>query len=139
MDAGAAEAAAKKLSSDGLIPLGDSAKGLKSLLAKGFGLEDSVKLLGAFKDSAAFGRQSALSLGEAVSSAAEGIKNQNNQLLDNAGMTKNLTPILKAAGYAMEDLDDASKGAGARAALVAGILRETAAQAGGCRAAHANL
>jgi len=125
-----ATAAAKKLSADGLIPLEHSAKGLKALLAKGFGLEDSVKLLNAFKDSAAFGRQSSLSLGEAVSSAAEGLKNHNNQLLDNAGMTKNLTPILKEAGYAMEDLDSKTKGAGARQAALAGILRETAAQAG---------
>ena len=126
----AATAAAKALAADGLIPVGDAAKGLKNLLAKGFNLEQSTRLMNAFKDSAAFGRQSALSMGEAVSSAAEGVKNHNNQLVDNAGVTKNLSQILKAYGYQLEDLDDKTKGAGARQALYNGILKETAAQAG---------
>lgn len=48
-------------------------------------------MMNRFKDSAAFGRQSSLSLGEAVKSATEGIKNENSILVDNAGVTKNVS------------------------------------------------
>jgi hypothetical protein len=44
-----------------------------------------------FKDSAAFGKQGALSFGEAIRGATEGIKNGNSILVDNAGVTKNLS------------------------------------------------
>lgn len=37
-----------------------------------------------FKNSAAFGRQASLSLGEAVKTATEGLKNENSILVDNA-------------------------------------------------------
>ena len=126
----AATAAAKQLSADGMLPLADSVTGLKNLLATGFGLADSVKLMNAFKDSAAFGRQSSYSFGDAVRSATEGVKNQQNALIDNAGVTKNVAQIMKEAGMTMADLADKTKGASARQALLSGILRETAAQAG---------
>jgi hypothetical protein len=125
-----ATAAAQKLSSDGLLPLKDSATGLKNLLSSGFNLEQSTRLMEAFKDSAAFGRSGALSFGDAVRSATEGVKNQNSVLVDNAGVTKNLSIILKEHGYKLEDLSDKVKGAGARQALYNGILQETAAQTG---------
>lgn len=125
-----ATAAAKKLSADGLLPLKDSATGLKNLLAAGFSLPQATKLMEAFKDSAAFGRQGALSFGDAVRSATEGVKNGNSILVDNAGVTKNLSVILKEAGFTMQDLSDKTKGAAAKQALYAGILKETAAQTG---------
>ena len=125
-----ATAAAKALSADGLLPLKDSATGLKNLLSTGFNLEQSTRLMNAFKDSAAFGRSGALSFGDAVRSATEGVKNQNSVLVDNAGVTKNLSIILKERGYKLEDLSDKVKGAGARQALYNGILKETAAQTG---------
>src|SRR5580765_1775988 len=126
----AATAAARALSADGLLPLSDAATGLKNLLSAGFNLKQSTDLMNAFKDSAAFGRQSSLSFGDAVRSATEGVKNQNSVLVDNAGVTKNLSVILKESGFSMQDLSDATKGASARQALYAGILRETAAQQG---------
>lgn len=129
-DTDAATAAARKLSSDGLLPLKDSATGLKNLLAAGFNLDQSVKLMDAFKDSAAFGRQGALSFGDAVRSATEGVKNGNSILVDNAGVTKNLSQILKEAGFSAQDLSRASSDAGVRMALFKGILQETAAQTG---------
>lgn len=130
VDTDAAKDAARALSADGLMPLKDSATGLKNLLATGFNLEQSVKLMNAFKDSAAFGRQSALSFGDAVRSATEGVKNGNSILVDNSGVTKNLSQILKEAGFSAQDLSRASSDAAVRMALFNGILKETRAQTG---------
>ena len=69
---------------DGLVAPAEAATALKNLLARGFGLQEATDLMNRFKDSAAFGRQSSLSLGEAVKSASEGIKNENSILVDNA-------------------------------------------------------
>ena len=65
------------LAADGLMPLGDSASGLKNLLAAGFSLPEAIKLMERFKDSAAFGRQGSLEFGQAIVGATEGIKNGN--------------------------------------------------------------
>lgn len=129
-DADKAKKAAQELAKDGLMTVADSATGLKNLLAAGFNLDDAVVLMNRFKNSAAFGRQSALSFGQAVSSATEGIKNGNSILVDNAGVTKNLSMMLTEAGYSAQDLMKASSDAGVRQAIFNGILKETNAQAG---------
>lgn len=115
---------------DGLISVADASTALKNLLSRGFSLEQSVTILNRFADAAAFGRQGSLSLGEAVRSASEGVKNLNSVLVDNAGVTKNISVILKERGFQMEDLDDKVKGAAAREALYAGLVAETNAQVG---------
>lgn len=129
-DAGAATEAAKTLASDGLMTVADAATGLKNLLAAGFSLDEATKLMERFKDSAAFGRQSALSFGQAVSSATEGIKNGNSILVDNAGVTKNLSMMLTDAGLSAQDLMKASSDASVRQVIFNGILKETNAQLG---------
>lgn len=129
-DAQGATQAAKDLASDGLMGVADSATGLKNLLAAGYGLDEAVVLMNAFKDSAAFGRQGALSFGEAIRGATEGVKNGNSVLVDNAGVTKNLSVILTEAGYSAQDLQKASTDLGVRQAILAGILRETNSQTG---------
>lgn len=129
-DANAAEKAAQELASDGLMTVAESATGLKNLLAAGFSLPQAIRLMERFKDSAAFGRQASLGFGEAVSSATEGIKNQNSILVDNAGVTKNLSLMLKEAGYSVNDLGRVSTDAGVRMALFRGIMKETNAQVG---------
>lgn len=86
------------------MDLADASTGLKNLLASGFDLKQSIDILERFSDSAAYGKQSALSFGEAISRAAEGIKNQNSNLVDNVGLTKNLSAILKERGFEWEDL-----------------------------------
>lgn len=126
----AATQAAKDLSADGLMPLGDAASGLKNLLASGLSLDQSIKLMKAFKDSAAFGRQGSLEFGQAIVGATEGIKNGNSALVDNAGVTKNLSNILVEAGYSAQDLSKASTDTGVRMALFNGILGETKNQTG---------
>lgn len=126
----AAAAAARSLAADGLMPLSSAALGLKNLLAAGFNLEQSVNLMNAFKDSAAFGRIGALSFGDAVRSATEGVKNGNSILVDNAGVTKNLAQILKEAGHGQGSLGLIASDTAVRMALYNGILGETQAQTG---------
>lgn len=126
----AATKAARDLSADGLMPLGDAASGLKNLLASGMSLPQAIKMMEAFKDSAAFGRQGSLEFGQAIVGATEGIKNGNSALVDNAGVTKNLSNILVEAGYSAQDLSKASTDVGVRMALYNGILAETKNQTG---------
>ncbi|MDQ0672935.1 hypothetical protein QFZ36_000496 [Pseudarthrobacter siccitolerans] len=129
-DADAAKRAAQNLAKDGLMTVAESATGLKNLLAAGFSLPESIKLMERFKDSAAFGRQASLGFGQAVASATEGIKNGNSILVDNAGVTKNLSMMLEEAGYSAQDLMKASSDAGVRQAIFGGIVKETTAQLG---------
>lgn len=129
-DVDGARQAAIALSSDGLLPLADAATGLKNLLAAGYGLPEAITLMERFKESAAFGRQGALSFGEAIRGATEGIKNGNSILVDNAGVTKNLSVILEEAGFSAQDLMKASTDVGVRMAIFNGIIRETNAQVG---------
>lgn len=129
-DANKAADAAESLAKDGLMTVTDAARGLKNLLAAGYGLPQAIKLMERFKDSAAFGRQGALSFGDAVASATEGIKNGNSILVDNAGVTKNLSVILEEAGFSAQDLMRATTDAGVRQAIFNGIVKETNAQVG---------
>lgn len=129
-DMGAATKAAQQLASDGLMPVSDAATGLKNLLASGFSLPEAVRLLEAFKDSAAFGRQGALDFGTAVRTATEGIKNGNSILVDNAGVTKNISVMLKEQGKSVNDVMNITSDASVRQALYNGILKETQHQMG---------
>ena len=114
----------------GLISVGDASTGLKNLLSANFSLEQSVVLLNRLGDAAAFGRQGSLSLGDAIRSSTEGIKNGNSILVDNAGVTKNLSVMLQEAGFSAQDMIKASSDAGVRMAIFNGILKETAGQTG---------
>lgn len=129
-DANKAKQAARDLASDGLMTVADAATGLKNLLASGFELPQAIKLMERFKDSAAFNRQASLSFGDAIRSATEGIKNGNSILVDNAGITKNLSVILTEAGYSAQDLMKATTDAGVRQALFNGIIKESNAFVG---------
>lgn len=120
-----AKQAAIDLAKDGLLTVGEAAEGLKNLIPR-LGLERSIELMKGFKDSAAFNRQGTLEFGQAIVGATQGIKNQNSIMVDNAGITKNLSIIMTQAGFTMQDLDDKEKGLAATNALYTGILKETA-------------
>ena len=93
--------AAKELSADGLIPLGDVTSSLKSLVANFDGdINKAVSSFKSLRDAAAFNRQESLSLGEAIRGASEGLKNDLSIKVDNAGITKNLSILQKE--YATE-------------------------------------
>lgn len=129
-DADKAKQAARDLAKDGLMSVSDAAAGLKNLLASRFELPEAIKLMNAFKDSAAFNRQGSLEFGEAIRGATEGIKNGNSILVDNAGITKNLSVILKEAGLSAQDLGNAASDAGVRQAIFNGVLKEAASFTG---------
>lgn len=114
----------------GVVDIGDAATSLKNLLSSGFSLPESIKLLEAFSDTAAFGKSAALDFGEAIRGATEGIRNGNSILVDNVGLTKNLSAILKDAGFAEQDLSRVKDDHNIRQALFNGLLKEALPQMG---------
>ena len=129
-DLNAAKAWLKSYTKDGLIPMMDAYTAYKRLAAAGYSDEQTQAILTNLKDSAAFNRQGSMTMGEAIKSAAEGIKNENSILVDNAGVTKNLSVIwdeyAASIGKTAATLTDAEK----RIATTQGIMRETAFQTG---------
>lgn len=116
--------------SDGLVPLENAVTAYKNLAARGYSTEQIEKTLNALKDAAAFGRQASYSLGDAVSSATEGLKNENSILVDNAGVTKNVAKMwddyARSIGTTANNLTQTQK----IQAEVNGILEETRFQTG---------
>lgn len=129
-DTNLAKKAAQNLSADGLIPLKNSAGALKNLLSVGFGLPDAIKLLNVAKDSAAFGKQGFLSMGEAVERFTQGIKFNQSALTDSTGLGKNLSQVMKDAGLSLDAAGRASRDAGVRQAILNGFIKEGAAFTG---------
>lgn len=121
---------ATKLSADGLMTVQEAAKSLQNLLARGYDLDQAVSTITRLKDAATYGRQAHLSLGEAVLTATEGLKNENSILVDNAGVTKNVAKMWEEyasqVGKTVSQLTLAEK----IQAENNGIARESAAQAG---------
>ncbi len=127
---GKAMQVAEKLSADGLLTTAEASKALQNLLSRGYSIEQAEQTLMRLRDAAFFGRAAHLSLGEAVVTASEGLKNENSILVDNAGVTKNVSVLWKeyaeSIGKSVTDLTQAEK----VEAEHAGIMRETAAQVG---------
>ncbi len=119
-----------ELVKNGLLSVADASTSFKNLLSANFTLEQSTEIIKRLGESAAFGRQESLSFGDAVRSATEGIKNGNSILVDNAGVTKNLSIMLEEAGFKAQDLSKAGQDAGIRMAIFNGILNETTGQLG---------
>lgn len=118
--------AAIALSEDGMIPLEQVSGSLKSLLASGLDGQKAIEVFKALRDSASFNRQGQLSLGEAIQGAADGIKNQNSIMVDNAGVTKNLSVILKEYAVANNTSVAALTESEKRQAIANGIIKEAA-------------
>lgn len=129
-DVSQAKAWLQEYTKDGLIPLADAYTAYKNLSSAGYADDQTQSVLQNLKDSAAFARQGSLTMGEAVKSATEGIKNENSILVDNAGVTKNLSVIWEeyaaSIGKGVGSLTAAEK----RLATVEGLMRETAFQTG---------
>jgi hypothetical protein len=116
--------AAVSLAQDGLMSVTEAADGLKNLLATGFSLDEAINLMKGFKDAAAFNRQGTLEFGQAIVGATQGIKNQNSIMVDNVGITKNLSNILKEAGLSVDDLSNVTSDASVRQKLYNGLMKE---------------
>lgn len=117
--------AAQQLTADGVLTQTEAATALKNLFARGFGLEESIRLINAFKDSAAFGRQSTLQWGEAVVTATEGLKNENSMLVDNAGVTKNVAKMWEDFARAHNKTAEALTMSEKRMAELDGVMAES--------------
>lgn len=121
---------AEKLASDGLMTVAESSKALQNLLSRGYNVDQAVGTIERLKDAAAYNRSASLSMGEAVTSATEGLKNENSILVDNAGVTKNVSVLWKefaaSIGKSVTELSQAEK----VQAEYLGIQRETEAQLG---------
>lgn len=115
---------------DGLIPATQAITAYKNLALRGYDDSQIQQVLIALKDSAAFGRQANYSLGEAVETATEGLKNENSILVDNAGVTKNVAKMwdeyAKSIGTTASSLTQQQK----IQAEVNGILEESKYQVG---------
>ena len=119
-----------RFTADGLVSMTDASKALQNLLSRGYDISQAENTLNRLKDSAAFNRQASLSLSEAVVSATEGLKNENSILVDNAGVTKNVSKMwedyAKKIGVGVQTLSQAQK----IQAEYDGIMHETEAQLG---------
>lgn len=115
---------------DGLVPLENAVTAYKNLAMRGYDSTQIEQTMTAFKNSAAFGRQASLTMGQAVQSATEGLKNENSILVDNAGVTKNVSMMWKdyaeSIGVGVQSLTKAQK----IQAEYVGILHETRFQMG---------
>lgn len=111
--------------SDGLVPLNNAVAAYKNLTLRGYNEDQIQKTMTALKNSATFARQSTYSLGDAVQTATEGLKNENSVVVDNAGVTKNVAKMwedyAKSIGKTTNNLTQAEK----IQAEVNGILEET--------------
>ncbi|MDD3410522.1 MAG: hypothetical protein PHY12_06900 [Eubacteriales bacterium] len=107
-----------------------AATAYKNLLSRGYTLDQATTTITRLKNAAAYGRQASLSLKDAVVTATEGIRNENSILVDNAGVTKNVSVMwkeyAKSIGVSVDSLTQAQK----IEAEYQGILQETTAQVG---------
>ena len=90
---GEAQKFIREYTEDGLIPATDAITAYKNLALRGYDDSQIKQVMIALKDASAFGRQSSYTMGEAVRSATEGLKNENSILVDNAGVTKNVAKM----------------------------------------------
>lgn len=116
--------------SDGLVPLSNATTAYKNLASRRYSDSQIQQTLIALKDSAAFARQGSLSYGDAIQGATEGLKNENSILVDNAGVTKNVSVMWKEYAQSIGTTVDKLTTQQKIQAEVNGILNETRFQTG---------
>lgn len=125
-----AQAFIDEFTADGLVPATNAVAAYKNLLQRGYDDSQIKSVMNALKDASAYGRQSSYTMGEAVQSATEGLKNENSVLVDNAGVTKNVAKMwedyAKSIGTTAANLTQQQK----IQAEVTGILEESKFQTG---------
>lgn len=115
---------------DGLVPATDAITAYKNLAMRGYDDSQIKQVMVALKDASAYGRQASYTMGQAVASATEGLKNENSILVDNAGVTKNVAKMwdeyAASIGTTANNLTQQQK----IQAEVSGILAESKYQTG---------
>ena len=120
-----AKIAAEEFAKEGLLTIQEAAAGFKNLISWGLSMDQAKKAMVALTDAAAYNRQGTLSIGEAVVGATQGLKNYISNLLDNAGVTKNISNIekdyAKSIGTTVEKLTEQQRVQG----TYLGLLKES--------------
>lgn len=82
-----------KFVEDGLVELGKAQEAYANLAAMGMTTEQIETMMQVMKDSASVGRQAGKTIGEAMASATEGMKQGLSNKTDNVGITTNLSKM----------------------------------------------
>lgn len=114
------------LEEKGFLSIQGSSASLKNLAASNLTMSETVGVLNALTDAAAFNRQGTLSMEEAIVGATQGIKNQNSIMIDNAGITKNVSVMYREYALSIGKTSGALTEAEKKQAIVNGILKEAA-------------
>jgi hypothetical protein len=109
----------------GILTTTEASAGLKNLLRTGFSLEQSIDLLKRFADTATFNKQAHLSLGQAVVTTTEGIRQNTSANSDAGGISTNLSIIQERAKIKFDDLADATKRTASATRYYNEFLKET--------------
>lgn len=129
-DIGGAMKSVQDIAKDGLVSESDTAAAIKNLVNYGFEVQKAEKVVRAIKDTAIDNRQAHYSLSEAVRVTTEGIRMENSELSDAAGIQKNIAAMVedyaKSIGKKTAELTKAEKAE----AIYAGVMEESAANMG---------
>lgn len=91
----------QSLTQDGLLTQADAMKSLQNLLAGGLNIAQATKLIGNYKDLAAFGRDTTISFADAVKNNSEAFLTEMSILGNRAGLQENFNQIIKIGAQEM--------------------------------------
>lgn len=113
LDGKKASETAKQLGKDLNIGVGNSAESLQKLLKSGLNIEQATELMKRFANEAITGKESTMSLGQAVNNLASGYQMEMSAIMDRAGISENISALLekeaKLRGVELASLDEASR------------------------------
>lgn len=110
---------------DELFTLQDATKTFQNFLIKGFNLEQITKMVNVMKETASVARKEVYTIGESISIASSGFRQELSTLADASGITTNLSRMYevyaKSIGVAASALTDAQK----NQAIYNGIMKDS--------------
>lgn len=81
------------IAKDGAISISQTQLAMQNLLQRGYSVNQAKEALDILRNAAAFGKAGHLEFGEAIVSATEGLRQENSILVDNAGITTNVSKM----------------------------------------------
>lgn len=108
---------------DGLIKIKEMNKGLKDLISVGWNVQESLTLTEALKDIGAFNNITG-DLGTAYGDFTKGVKTNSVELMENIGITKRLSAVMKDANIDISGGIDLTNNLAQRQAVYNAILAE---------------
>lgn len=134
-DVDATTEAAQRLVDKGFMNIQEASEALKTTLATGYNIEESVNLITAIGDAAAYNREAHYEWGEAVVQAVRGIKQQNSTLTDAAGITTNLSVMYQRYADSIDKSVGTLTEAEKKQAAYNGMMQEATLFAGNAESA----